>query len=124
MQLLMRRFLVGLCILLLGVSSVSHSCSLVPSDSKVSDEVIEMLRKEVGDVYITSRYRACDHPIEAAKGHCLGLHVQGKAIDVSCSGETSCNRLVQAGKVLGFGGIIRYDTHVHLDTRKEVYIKE
>lgn len=60
-------------------------------DSEFMD-TLQAIRYEYGKpMIITSGYRHYTHPIEAAKGHKNGEHVQGRCCDVSVRGEDAYN---------------------------------
>ncbi len=81
---------------------------------------LERLREYCGfPLIITSGYRSPNRNIEVG-GATESLHLKGQAVDVSIKGFSSSMlyRLVKGAFVVGFGGIILYPSHVHLDIRE------
>jgi len=86
-----------------------------------SDLVLKMerLREYCGfPLIITSGYRSPSKNREVG-GASNSYHLRGEAVDVSIKGfsPSMLYRLVKGAFVVGFGGIILYPSHVHLDIR-------
>ena len=76
---------------------------------------LQILREYIDKPFvITSAYR---DPIHNAKvgGAPLSMHTLGRAFDISRQGH-DINELVEAAKIVGFGGIAYANTFIHLDT--------
>ncbi len=81
---------------------------------------MEKLREYCGfPLRITSGYRSPNRNIEVG-GATESLHLKGQAVDVSIKGFSSSMlyRLVKGSFLAGFGGIILYPHHIHLDIRE------
>ncbi len=81
---------------------------------------MERLREYVSHpLIITSGYRSPDRNEEVG-GATESLHLKGQAVDVSIKGfsPSMLYRLVKGAFLVGFGGIILYPSHVHLDIRE------
>jgi len=94
---------------------LSSSPVLLASEASAK-ELLSALGDRV-ELLITSGKRLCSHPIEAKKGHCNGMHVQGRAWDLGC--EENCRELGELAKEVGFTGVLVYPRHVHVDNRKK-----
>ena len=86
-----------------------------------SDLVLKMerLREYCGfPLRINSGYRSAKKNEEVG-GASNSYHLRGEAVDVSISGFTPSMlyRLLKGAFLVGFGGIILYPFHVHLDIR-------
>ncbi len=81
---------------------------------------LERLREYCGfPLIITSGYRSPNKNQEVG-GATESFHLRGQAVDVSIKGFSSSMlyRLVKGAFLTGFGGIILYPSHVHLDIRE------
>ena len=80
---------------------------------------LEKLREYCGfPLIITSGYRSAQKNEEVG-GAVNSYHLRGEAVDVSIKGfsPSMLYRLVKGSFLAGFGGIILYPFHVHLDIR-------
>jgi uncharacterized protein YcbK (DUF882 family) len=87
-----------------------------------SDLVLKMerLREYCGfPLVITSGYRSLQKNQEVG-GAGGSYHLKGQAVDVSIKGfsPSMLYRLLKGAFLMGFGGIIVYPAHVHLDIRE------
>jgi uncharacterized protein YcbK (DUF882 family) len=87
-----------------------------------SDLVLKMerLREYFGfPLIITSGYRSAKKNEEVG-GAFHSYHLKGQAVDVSIEGfsPNMLYRLVKGAFLVGFGGIIVYPAHIHLDIRE------
>ncbi len=81
---------------------------------------MEKLREYCGfPLRITSGYRSPDKNEEVG-GANASFHLKGQAVDVSIKGFSSSMlyRFLKGSFLAGFGGIILYPSHVHLDIRE------
>jgi len=81
---------------------------------------MEKLREYCGfPLIITSGYRS-PHKNEEVGGALHSFHLKGEAVDVSVHGFSPpmLYRLIKGAFLVGFGGIIVYPAHVHLDIRE------
>ena len=92
-------------------------------ENKCQDEMVSLLQKLRDDVgfpiKISSGYRCPTHNANVG-GHPNSSHMEGLAIDISCSGEKAL-KIVEAGIRLGFVGVgisQRKGKFVHLDLKK------
>ncbi len=84
---------------------------------------MERLREYVSHpLIITSGYRSPSKNEEVG-GASGSFHLKGQAVDVSIKGfsPSMLYRLVKGAFLVGFGGIILYPSHVHLDIREVEY---
>ncbi len=84
---------------------------------------LERLREYCGfPLVITSGYRSQNRNQEVG-GASGSYHLRGEAVDVSIKGfsPSMLYRLLRGAFVVGFGGIILYPFHVHLDVRGVEY---
>jgi len=80
---------------------------------------MEKLREYCGfSLVITSGYRSAKKNEEVG-GASHSYHLRGEAVDVSIANfsPSMLYRLLKGAFVVGFGGIILYPAHVHLDIR-------
>jgi uncharacterized protein YcbK (DUF882 family) len=81
---------------------------------------MEKLREYCGfPLIITSGYRSALKNQEVG-GASESYHLKGQAVDVSIKGfsPNMLYRLLKGAFLMGFGGIIVYPAHVHLDIRE------
>jgi uncharacterized protein YcbK (DUF882 family) len=81
---------------------------------------MERLREYCGfPLIITSGYRSAQKNKEVG-GASASFHLKGQAVDVSIKGfsPSMLYRLVKGAFLVGFGGVILYPSHVHLDIRE------
>src|SRR5690606_30828157 len=79
-------------------------------------ELLQMLRDRIGvPLHVNSGYRTVVHN-RAVNGATYSQHLYGRAADVWASGYT-VDQLADLGREIGFTGILRYKTFVHLDCR-------
>ncbi len=79
-------------------------------------DMLERLRELIGKpLFITSAYR---DPIHNARvgGAPLSRHKAGDAFDIALSGLNRCE-LAEAAAEVGFTGMGKYQTFLHIDTR-------
>ena len=77
---------------------------------------LQQLRDDLGSsIKITSGYRCPDHN-ESVGGVKNSTHVGGFATDIQVKDNTP-DEVADAAETLGFGGIGRYDTFTHIDSR-------
>jgi uncharacterized protein YcbK (DUF882 family) len=84
---------------------------------------MERLREYCGfPLRITSGYRSASKNKEVG-GASGSYHLRGEAVDVSINGfsPSMLYKLVKGAFVVGFGGVIVYPNHVHLDIRGVEY---
>lgn len=77
-------------------------------------EALRLLMNE--PLNVTSGFR-CRGRNTGIGGHRKSMHMQGKAVDISCTNKIRQTTIMEAADVIGFKGIGRYDMHVHLDMR-------
>lgn len=75
---------------------------------------LDMLRKVLGPLTITSGFRCPNHPSEARKST-PGSHAYGIAADIAVSGGKKRHETIVAALDLGFEGIGVAKTFVHVD---------
>ena len=92
-------------------------------ENKCQDQMVSLLQKLRDDVgfpiKISSGYR-CPAWNKSVGGHPNSSHMEGLAIDISCSGEKAL-KIVEAGIRLGFVGVgisQRKEKFVHLDLKR------
>jgi len=81
---------------------------------------MERLREYCGfPLIITSGYRS-PQKNEEVGGAGGSYHLKGQAVDVSIKGfsPSMLYRLLKGAFIVGFGGIILYPSHLHLDIRE------
>jgi hypothetical protein len=84
---------------------------------------MERLREYCGfPLIITSGYRSPERNREVG-GASNSYHLRGEAVDVSIRGfsPSMLYRFLRGAFLVGFGGIIVYPSHVHLDMRQVEY---
>jgi uncharacterized protein YcbK (DUF882 family) len=85
--------------------------------------VFEAIRASMGmSLIVNSAYRTVAHN-EAVKGGTNSQHLAGRALDLTYAGcvDTLYGRVVQLAETMEeIGGIGRYDSFVHVDTRPRV----
>ena len=85
-------------------------------------ELFEFIRKEVGDkpIPILSAYRTAEYN-KAVGGARNSMHIQGRALDLRPPRGMAVGELYLIihnwAKVIHIGGLGRYKTFVHVDTR-------
>lgn len=95
---------------------------LVKLDSKLLN-LIQTLRDKIGKpIIITSGYRTVAYNTKVG-GIKNSLHTQGKAADITKRnlGMTDA-ALIKLCQEIGFGGVIIYDTFIHVDTGKKLFL--
>lgn len=96
----------------------SRECTVTYVDTDLID-ALELLREKVGaPIVVTSGYRCSSHN-RAVGGKPGSVHMTGKAADVLCEGVSVDTIRYAAESIPAFddGGIGRYDSFTHLDTR-------
>lgn len=95
---------------------------LVKLDSKLLN-LLQRLRDKINKpLVITSGYRTVEYNKKVG-GIVNSLHTQGKAADISkrSLGMTDA-ALIKMCQDIGFGGVIIYDTFIHVDTGKKLFL--
>ena len=83
---------------------------------------LQVLRNLCGyPLKINSAYR-CEHHNKAVGGSKRSQHLKGLAADISTKrwSEKKKDNLIKLASVLGFKGIGRYDTFIHIDLRNRI----
>lgn len=85
-------------------------------------EILEEIRYIIGEpIHVTSGYRCEKHNTEV-RGARNSQHRLGKAADIWAE-DTSPEELynIACNQMPGYGGVIKYKTFVHIDTRDKKY---
>ncbi len=102
-----------------AVKEMSCKCGTCSEDSGLEMNYSTMQRlQQLRDVcgfpfIITSAYRCEQHPVEAAKVS-PGTHNLGHAVDIQAT-QTQMDTIEREAKKLGFTGIGRANTFIHID---------
>lgn len=93
--------------------------------SKLLVEVLEALRKKIGEeIYINSGFRTPEHN-EAISGSLLSYHQYGMAADIRAKTKTPAELYKLLDQMMkDWGGLELHDTFVHVDTREREWRKK
>lgn len=99
------------------------ACKGGSQEVKVHAELVaklQLLRDRVGKaIVINSGYRTPEHN-KRVGGVVDSYHVKGMAVDISIPSGWTVDRIAKLAKDIGFTGIGKYRTFVHLDVRPKL----
>lgn len=85
---------------------------------------LEKLRKILGFALIINSGFRCETHNKNVGGAKYSKHRYGLAADIHIPKEKNIDEIAKIAKKLGFRGIGKYDTFIHLDVRKRIGVAE